>query len=258
MTDAAKKFTDFVSLVATLRSEQGCPWDRKQTPESLKRYLLEETHELLEDLDTGEPAAICGELGDLIYIIILYCQIFSERGVFSIAEALDTITAKMIRRHPHVFGNDQATTETELQQSWDRIKTEERSNTQAGRFASIPRSLPALARAQQVSRRAARTGFEWPNPGAVESKLQEELLEFQNAAAMGDKASMQEELGDLLFAAVNLGRLHDINCEEALQSATKKFIDRFEKMEHGLAQENLELGSLGFDEMLSRWQKSRK
>lgn len=219
---------DLQALVKRLRSEDGCPWDRKQTPESLKIYLLEEAYELAEALDRGVVEEIREELGDLLFQILFICRVHEEKGLFHLEEVIAQVLEKMIRRHPHVFGDQHWKNPEEVVQGWQAIKAKEKKAEDP--FASIPKDLPALLKAHRVSQRAAGMGFDWPNLRGVLDKVHEELTELEEAVQRGDLPAAQEELGDLLFTLVNVGRFLEIPAENALRRTVQKFLKRFRWM----------------------------
>lgn len=229
---AAEKLSELTEIITRLRQPDGCPWDRKQTVSSFRAYLVEEMHELLEAIDLDDRLLIKEELGDLIFQVLFLSNLYEEQSAFTLADVLDGITTKMIRRHPHVFGDTKVDSEKELRRNWNLTKAAE--NAAKGRkdhgIFKFPRSLPALNRAQRVSERAVSSGFEWPDLAAVFAKLEEELSELKEAAARGTKSEVEEEIGDLLFTMVNIARKSGFDAETTLQKATDKFINRFTKM----------------------------
>lgn len=226
------KFSELTEIITRLRQPDGCPWDRKQTVSTFRTYLVEELHELLEAIDLDDRPLIKEELGDLLFQVIFLNNLYEEQGAFTLSDVLDTITAKMVRRHPHVFGDTKVGSEKELRRNWNLVKTEE--NAAKGKkdrsIFTFPMSLPALNRAQRVSERAVSSGFEWPNLAAVFGKLEEEYAELQEATDRGMRPEMEEEIGDLLFTMVNIARKSGFDAETSLQKATDKFIRRFTKM----------------------------
>jgi tetrapyrrole methylase family protein/MazG family protein len=216
---------DLRELLARLRGPQGCPWDRKQDPESLKIYLLEETYELAEALDREAPEAIREELGDLLFLMLFICRIYEERGVFDLSQVMEKIQEKMIRRHPHVFGEAKWLKPEEVVQGWQGLKAEEKPDQSP--FDSIPAALPSLLKAHRLSQRAAGLGFDWPDIRGVLEKVHEELGELEEAIEGPDPSAAREELGDLLFTLVNLGRFLGTPAENALRGANQKFLTRF-------------------------------
>lgn len=264
-------FHDLVEVVAKLRSPEGCPWDIKQTHESLKPFLLEEAYEVLEALDTENPRHLCEELGDLLLQVLLHAHIESEKQAFNIEDVIMDLTHKLIRRHPHVFsatGARKLDSEQVVNQ-WEAIKRGERSTESDSILAGIPASLPSLLRAHQIQKRAARVGFDWETPEQVFEKLDEELEELQAAAPClrNSKPSLQEpetnatiehELGDVLFTIVNVARFLRINPEEALRKANNRFTARFQYMERQGAQEKKSLGEMTALEWETLWEAAKE
>lgn len=223
--EAAATLEDLRQLLARLRSPEGCPWDRRQTPESLKTYLLEETYELAEALDRQEPLEIMEELGDLLFIVLFISRVYEEQGLFNLDQSLKTVYQKMVRRHPHVFGEAQWKDAGEVVKGWQAIKAEEKP--QKDPFESIPAALPGLLKAHRLSQRAAGLGFEWPDLRAVLQKAHEELGELDEALGEDDLQAAREEVGDLLFVLVNMGRLLGTTAENILRQTNLKFQKRF-------------------------------
>ncbi len=265
-------FHDLVDVVAKLRSPEGCPWDIKQTHESLKPFLLEEAYEVLEALDTQDPRHLREELGDLLLQILLHAHIESEKQAFTIDDVLTDLTHKLIRRHPHVFtaksDGAQALDAEQVVTQWEAIKRAERSTATDSILAGIPVSLPSLLRAHQIQKRAARVGFDWETPEQVLEKLDEELEELQTAVSglpdsgPGDrdtemKAAVEHELGDVLFTIVNVARFLQVNPEEALRKANNRFTARFRHMERQAAQENKTLGEITALEWETLWEAAK-
>ena len=250
------KLSKLAEIITRLRSPGGCPWDRKQTPTSFRPYLMEELHELLEAIDLDDHAHIKEELGDLLFQVVFLSNLYQEQGSFSLDDVLDSITAKMIRRHPHVFGDREISSEKELRRNWNLVKNEE--NAVKGRkernFFSFPRSLPALNRAQRVSERAVGSGFEWPDLAAVFAKLDEEISELKEASKLNLPSETEEEIGDLLFTVVNIARKSGFDAESSLQKATDKFIGRFTSMVKRAEADGARLEELNIDEMQRYWQ----
>src|SRR5229473_6588457 len=208
-TSAGEKFQLLVDLMARLRAPGGCPWDREQTFDTIKPYLLEETYEVLDAIDARDWRELPGELGDLMLQAVFFSQMAAEENLFRIDDALDAINQKLVRRHPHVFGTETARTGDDVLKRWNEIKAEEkraRGESAETLLESIPRALPALVEAQQITSRAAQVGFDWENAGQVIDKLHEELAEFSEARARGSREQLEDELGDMLFVLVNLAR----------------------------------------------------
>ncbi len=255
-----QKFIDLLELVTRLRAPNGCPWDQKQTPQSFKPYLIEEAHELAEAIDLDDPDHIREELGDMLFQIAFLNGLYSEAGHFSMEEVLDTIIAKMIRRHPHVFGDSKIESEEALRRQWNDIKAREnegKEKKQDNSLAIPPPSLPALKRAQRVSESAAQKGFEWPDIESVFTKIEEEIAECRQAIKENDKDGVVEEIGDLLFIITNLGRLTNTNSEDALHASISKFSARFTEMEKILQQSQENFADLDFVSMLNLWRQSK-
>ncbi len=215
-------------LIARLRGEKGCPWDRKQTLDSLKIYLLEEAYELAEALDQKSDDEVKEELGDLLFQVVFISQLYEEQGIFDLNQVMNNIYRKMIRRHPHVFGDQKWEDAAQVIQGWQDIKAEEKKGQDP--FESIPENLPALLKAHRISQRASGLGFDWPDIKGVLEKVREEMQEMEEAIREGDLSSAREELGDLLFALVNLGRFLEIPAENALRHTIQKFLKRFRLM----------------------------
>ncbi len=243
-------FDQLVQVVATLRGENGCPWDRAQTHETLKSDLIEEAYEVIETIDAKDPKKLQEELGDLLMQVMLHAQIAKDGGDFSISDVIQSITDKLIRRHPHVFGDVTVNDTAEVLKNWEAIKRneagyEERKSILDG----IPNHLPSLLRAQKIQSKAARVGFDWDSVSDVLPKLEEEIKEIKESIAKGDSAEVEMEIGDLLFSVVNLCRFLDVQAEEALRKANRKFITRFQQMEaelerHGKTFKDYDLAGL--------------
>jgi tetrapyrrole methylase family protein / MazG family protein len=215
-----------VTLVETLRRE--CPWDREQTPETLRTYVLEECYEVLDAIDSGDPDALADELGDLLFQVLFLSRIASERGWFDIEAVADRIVRKMTERHPHVFAGGSAADAQEVRQGWERRK--QRGSASADPLGSVPVSLPALAAAYRMTSRAADLGFDWERDSDVAEKIEEELAEWREAEQSGDRESEEKEIGDLLFSIVNLARRREVDPESALRRAQSRFRSRFAKV----------------------------
>jgi XTP/dITP diphosphohydrolase len=255
-------FQDLVQVVAQLRSPTGgCPWDLEQTPESLIPYVIEEAYETVNAIQAGNSEAICEELGDLLLQVVLQAQIASERGQFSLTEIARGICEKLIRRHPHVFGDVQVETMEDLHRNWEQIKATEKGEDPrmepplSRKLSRYARSLPPLMAGMKISRKAAAEGFEWETVDGVWDKFQEELAEFQEALESSDKAHQQAELGDLLFTLINIARWYDLDPSAALQGTNQRFIHRLEQME-AVADRPLSDYTLGELEQL--WQEAKR
>jgi MazG family protein len=258
---AGKKFQLLVDLMARLRAPNGCPWDREQTFDTIKPYLLEETYEVMDAIDSRDWPELAGELGDLLLQAVFFSQMASEENLFRVDDALDSITQKLIRRHPHVFGDETAKTEGDVLKRWSEIKAEEKrtkGETDTTLLGSVPRSLPALVEAQQISSRAAQAGFDWENPDQVVDKLHEEVREFAEARARGSHEDLEDELGDMLFVLVNLARFVKVDPEQALRRTNAKFRRRFGYVEQKLAERGRSTRESSIEEMESLWQEAKK
>ncbi|MDI9441838.1 MAG: nucleoside triphosphate pyrophosphohydrolase [Firmicutes bacterium] len=247
-----------VEIIAKLRAPDGCPWDREQTHTSLKRYLLEETYELFEAIDQNNPRAIMDELGDVLLQVLLHAQIGAEGEHFTIDDVISNLSEKLIRRHPHVFGEGEADTPAEVARNWDAIKrTEKAAAERTSVLDGVPRVFPALMRAEKVQKKAAKVGFDWDEPAPVLMKVEEELDEVREAYRRQDQEALQEELGDLLFAAVNFARFVNVDPEFTLQEATDKFVERFRLMEEMITAEGGKLEGMTLEEMDRYWEKAK-
>ncbi|MBU2537751.1 MAG: nucleoside triphosphate pyrophosphohydrolase [Proteobacteria bacterium] len=259
MKSTADKFIALIEIISRLRAPDGCPWDKKQTPQTFKQYLIEETHELIEAINDDTPGHICEELGDLLFQVVFLNNLYQEKNLFTLDDVIDAISEKMIRRHPHVFASESIDSEQELRQQWQAIKN--RENEQKGQprhpLDSIPKSLPALRRAQRVADRVAREGFDWPDLSGAVGKLAEEFQELQDAFAHGSREHIREELGDLLFAVSVVARKADIDGEDALHEATRKFSSRFLELEKIMAEQGKQLAELDTETLLATWQQAK-
>lgn len=249
-----------VAIMRTLRSPEGCPWDREQTLASLRPFVIEEAYEVVDAIDRTDLPALRDELGDLVFEAVFLAQLCAEEDRFTLADALDAAAAKLIRRHPHVFGDDterQELTSDDVKRNWERIKAEERgaAGERPGLLSGLPPALPALLRAYRIGRRAATVGFDWEQPAAVLDKVREELSEVEAAVRRDDAAAVEEELGDLLFAAANLARHHGVEPEGALAGANRKFTRRFGALEQHFRAAGRALRDVPADEMDRAWNR---
>ncbi len=258
--EAGGGFERFVEVVRRLRGEGGCPWDREQTHRSLKPYFIEETYEAVEAIDDSAPARLREELGDVLLQVVLHAVIGEEEGAFTPAEVVDGITEKMIRRHPHVFAGVKVADSGEVLRRWERIKRGEKGYAEAAATSlteGIPRGIPSLMRAYKVQERAARRGFTWSTSQGALDKAQEELAELVAEYGRGDKVRIGEEIGDLLFAVVNLARFAGVEPEEALTRTASKFAGRFAAIEEEARMAGRRVEDLELSEMLRLWEKAK-
>jgi tetrapyrrole methylase family protein / MazG family protein len=253
-------------IVAILRSPEGCPWDREQTHASIRKNLIEETYEVLETIDDDDPAAMCEELGDLMLQVMLHAQMEEETGTFTVYDIIEALNEKLIRRHPHVFGENKAENANEALGNWNEMKAEEKRKKgidveQLSVLAGVPRDLPGLMKAWKLQKKAAHVGFDWPEIDGVMAKVEEELAELREAMEGKGPDSLKEqmgELGDLLFAIVNLARFLHVDPEEALSTTNRKFVQRFSYIEEQLRLRNKSFEQTGLPEMEAYWQEAKK
>jgi tetrapyrrole methylase family protein/MazG family protein len=249
-------FDKLKAAVDALRGENGCPWDKAQTLYSMKDDFIEEAYELVEALDKDDTPNICEELGDVLLHVLLHARIASEDGKFSIDDVMEGINTKLIRRHPHVFANENITESDAVLKRWEEIKAEEKKSVNKHYLDKANKALPALLKAHKLQHAAAKVGFDWAGPGDVLLKADEEMEELCVAAAEGDTAHIKEELGDLLFVLVNLARHYGFTADEALRGANEKFVTRFNYIEESLTNKGRSLESASLDEMESLWQQA--
>jgi MazG family protein len=254
---AGAGFARLVEIMARLRAPGGCPWDRVQTFDTIKPYLLEETYEVMDAIDARDWEGLAEELGDLLLQSVFFAQMASEEGCFEITDSLEAINSKLIRRHPHVFADGDAKTPDDVKRRWDEIKAEEKPRAK-GLLAGVSRSLPALVEAQQIASRAAGVGFDWENVEQVFDKMREELAELDAARSRGTQAAIEDEIGDLLFVLVNIARFLKVDPEQALRKTNAKFRRRFEHVETGLAAQNKTPREATIAEMESLWQDAKR
>lgn len=246
-----------IEIMSQLRSENGCPWDRVQTPDSLKPYLLEEAYEVVASLDENNPDEVKKELGDLLLQIVFLTEIFREKGHFNFNDVAQSITEKLIRRHPHVFGDSNEKDLLRLNKQWDAIKQSERDVKVQSAVGHIPKNLPALLQAQKISGKVAGVGFDWNRVDDVFAKLSEELEELKEAITANDTKAASDELGDLLFTVVNIGRHLNIDCESSLLKMLERFKSRFQIVEEILKKESKDIEQTSIDELDSLWQQAK-
>jgi tetrapyrrole methylase family protein / MazG family protein len=259
MPTPAEAIERLLAIMARLRGPDGCPWDREQTLASLRPYVLEETYEVLEAIDAGDPREHCEELGDLLLQIVFQAQLTQEAGQFAFEDVARAISDKLVSRHPHVFGDAQVKDAEGVLQQWAELKRKEKLARGGGKSAleGVPRELPALARADRLTEKASRIGFDWPDAAGARAKVEEELRELDAAIAAGDRQEMEQELGDVLFAMANLGRKLSFAPEEALRGAVRRFIERFEHVERGLERAGVSPGQATLEQMDELWNEAK-
>ena len=265
----SRRFEDLVALQARLRSPQGCPWDREQTHETLRTYLLEETYEVMEAIEARDFEKLPAELGDLLLQIVFHAQLAREAGRFEIGDVIESIYTKLVRRHPHVFADTKAESAQQVVKNWEALKAEERhaeaSENADSILAGVPRTLPALLEAYQLTRRASSIGFDWDEIEGLLEKLKEETAELRQTLAAGDPAEasgagparVEEEVGDLLFVAANVARFLGMDPEIALKKANRKFAARFREMEQEMGRRGGRLADASREEMEALWLRSK-
>ena len=257
---AGPKFQRLVEIMARLRAPGGCPWDREQNFDTIKPYTLEETYEVLDAIDRRDWADLAEELGDFILQAVFYAEMAAEEDKFGIEDALDAINEKLVRRHPHVFGDATANTARDVKRRWDEIKSGEKKSKgkgEEGLLSGVLRNLPALVEAQQIASRAAGAGFDWENPEQVIEKLHEELAEFAEARKRESQEELEGELGDLLFVIVNLARFVKVDPEQALRRTNAKFRKRFGFVESKLKERGRTPAESNIEEMEALWQEAK-
>lgn len=251
-------FDDLVKIVSCLRQPDGCPWDREQTHKSVRQDFIEETYEAVEAIDNDDSQLLREELGDVLFQVVFHTQIENEKGTFDINDVANDVCHKMIIRHPHVFGDVKADTTDRVLDNWDKIKMRTKSQeTQAQAMDSIARSLPSLMRASKMQKKAAKVGFDFENIDDTMAKVTEELEEVKEAYVKGDAAAIEEEVGDLLFSAVNVARFAGVDSEKALYNACEKFLKRFTEMEQIANSRGFSLNDLKLTELDSLWNEAK-
>ncbi len=254
--DIGYDFNDFCKLIEVLRSPEGCPWDREQTHESIKKNFVEETYEVLEAIDLDDKELLCEELGDVLMQVGIHTQMEIEAGGFGYSDVICGLVRKLIVRHPHVFGDVNANTTDKVLSNWESIKNESKGiQTESEKLNAVPKNLPALMRAQKIQKRAASAGFDWDEVGGALDKLEEEIAELKVAIKQGAKDEISEEIGDLFFSCVNVCRMLKLDSEEVLTSASDKFLRRFEKMENAIIDDKRNIKSLTLSELDGFWAK---
>ena len=250
---ASNEFLRLVEIMDELRAK--CPWDKKQTIESLRHLTIEETYELSEAISDSDYKGIKEELGDLLLHIIFYAKIGSEKNEFTLEDVIRGVSDKLVNRHPHIYGDVTVTNEEDVKQNWEKLKLKEGKSSV---LEGVPKSLPALVKAMRLQDKSKQVGFEWENAGQVWEKVEEELDELQEAIASGEQDKMEDELGDVFFSLVNFARFLKIDAEQALERTNKKFISRFTRMEKEAALENKMLHDMNLEEMDALWNRIKK
>ena len=256
MGDVGKKFEELVEIVEKLRAPDGCPWDREQTNQSLLPYFIEEVYELIESVDEENWDTVKEELGDLLLHVVFQASIGEDEGKFKLADSLTNVNEKLVRRHPHVFGDAKADAAFHAKQNWEAQKHKEKGRK--SRLDGVPKNLPALVRAQRLQQKASYAGFDWDEVEQVWDKVHEEIQELKDAQSNEAKEHIAEEIGDVLFAVVNLARYLDIPAEDALRKTNQKFTSRFSKVEEGIKAQGKELEDVTLEEMDAIWEMAKK
>ena len=256
MGDVGKKFEELVEIVEKLRAPDGCPWDREQTNQSLLPYFIEEVYELIESVDEENWDTVKEELGDLLLHVVFQASIGEDEGKFKLADSLTNVNEKLVRRHPHVFGDAKADAAFHAKQNWEAQKHKEKGRK--SRLDGVPKNLPALVRAQRLQQKASYAGFDWDEVEQVWDKVHEEIQELKDAQSNEAKDHIAEEVGDVLFAVVNLARYLDIPAEDALRKTNQKFTSRFSKVEEGIKAQGKELEDVTLEEMDAIWEMAKE
>lgn len=250
---------DLVAIIKVLRAPGGCPWDREQTHESIKKNFIEETYEVVEAINKQSTDMLREELGDVLLQIVLHSEMESENGNFSFDDVVNDIVQKLVVRHPHVFGEVVANNTAEALNSWDAVKLKTKGQkNQTESMLSVPRELPALMRAQKIQHKAAKIGFDWDNVGGAVDKLYEEIDELKTAMEQGKRFDIEDEFGDVLFSCVNIARSIDVDSEEALTASTDKFMSRFSLVEQMASEQGIDMKSSSIEELDRLWDKAKK
>ncbi len=259
MNDADARVGDLLAIIKRLRAPDGCPWDREQTPESVKKYVVEETYELVDAIDGGDPSKVAEELGDLMFMLLFIAGMYEETGAFRLADVLRGAAEKMVRRHPHIFGDVKVKDAGDVVANWQAIKACEAKDKgeRHSVLGNLPRSLPALQRAFRLGERASRVGFDWDDARGVLARLREEEQELRDAMQGGRKEEVMHEAGDLLFTMANLARKLGTNPEEALHQANERFLRRFQAMEALLKATGKDLSRCSLEEMDDAWEQAK-
>lgn len=259
VSDEPSAVDRLASVIERLRGDNGCPWDREQTPRSIMIYLVEEVYELIDAIEDGEPGKVCEELGDVLFQVLFIADIYQSRGAFTLADAANISADKMIRRHPHVFGDQEARTVEDVKRRWHQIKLQEKEGkAPVSTMDTVPRGLPAMLRAYRLTTRAARVGFDWRDTAGVLDKVKEEVAELEAAISTADSDKVKEEFGDVFFTFVNLARFLKIHPEIALTEAVNKFVARFKYMEEMLARDNRTVEGTDMEILDVLWEEAKE
>jgi tetrapyrrole methylase family protein / MazG family protein len=250
-----EEYRRLIEIIARLRGPDGCPWDKEQNHETLKAYLVEETYEVMEAIDSGKPDKLAEELGDLLLQIVLHAQIASEKDEFTADDVCRKISDKLVKRHPHIFADQIKLTPDEVLHRWEEIKRD--NSLKYSVLEGIPRAMPALLKAYRIQEKVGRLGFDWKNAGDVVAKIKEEIAEFEQASKSTDREKLSGELGDLLFTIVNLSRHLGLRAEEALDQTNQKFIRRFQYIERKLAEKGTAPGQVSLEELDGLWNEAK-
>lgn len=255
----SKRFNNLLKIMSKLRGKKGCPWDKEQTTESLKPFLIEEAYEVIEAIDEKSPEKMKEELGDLLLQVVFHAQLAKERKEFDMEDILETLEEKLIRRHPHVFGDASYEDAKEVLVQWEKIKKQEKANIKReSMLDSVPKELPALLRAHRLQDKASRVGFDWKHINDVFAKVEEEIKEFKGAVEEKKPDEIEDELGDIFFALVNVARFLEINPEDALRKTISKFISRFRYIEEKAKEAKRELSDMTLEEMDKFWEEAKE
>ncbi len=256
---AADRFDALVRIMERLRGEGGCPWDREQTRESLKPFLIEEAYEVVEAIDEKDPAKLMEELGDLLFQVVFHAQVAAERGEFTIAEVLMATADKMVRRHPHVFAEGTASTAREVLERWEELKRDERGAVaETSSLDGVPKELPGLLRAQRLQDKASRAGFDWPEISGVMAKVEEEIDELKAAIGGGTSIDVEREFGDLLFSMVNLARFLNLSAEDAIRKSIARFVTSFHHVERAIERSGRRMRGVSPEELDRLWEDAKR
>ncbi len=259
MVKASQEFVRLIEIIERLTAPDGCPWDREQTPETVKKYILEEAYELVEAIDSEDTEEVCEEIGDLFFMLLFLAHMYQRKGHFEIHHCLQKSAQKMIRRHPHIFGQTSVRGTEDVVANWQAIKAEEskKKGKKHSALGNLPKAMPALQRAFRLGERASRVGFDWLKAEDVWEKIYEEQRELKEAIEGGDKEATREEIGDLLFTLANMARLLGVNPEEALQQSASKFVKRFHNMEEQASAAKADLTDLDQNFLEDLWNKAK-